>query len=980
MPSLTISIDSGFTVYRASPSVPYVTSLYFTASAQLPTGAVVTSIVLTASAFITGTGVWGLQYRVGSGSLVQQYLSLSGNATSTITLSAAQRDWFVQNYMGMSVNVQPSTDYIGGTISNIRITGTVTYTTPTIPEPTTQTPTANPPPTTKIPPPTTGKPSPIPKFVPPTPTVVPRSAAFIAVPPTNAAYATNYTLTIDITRNGVREPVDGTMSVTLYGTPFAGGAAAVATWTFNGGTAANTQTLTVTEGRATGTIQFPSSGHTDGNYYFQANSFSTGGSGTTSGLRSSIFKLGTGSTAPTALKFTTQPASTAALGASVSATVSVIDDGGTVVPGFSNEIRIALVYADGRYAPNGYLKSGHTAITISGTEQYKVAAVAGVAAFSGLKILQPGRWKLIAQTVENLGFALATSTPITVQGEPVPGDIVGLRQNVLKDGTLFVGTTGYPTVTANPAISTSDKEIFDGDMTHTSGKTVHGVRYVFPYTMSLSKIMTKFKLNTIASAPLIRVLYSLDTTVGTDGTWTLLASYTPESTSITRRDFQFSEDIFCKGIWVTQDQNGGASTCIWYAVHAYGGYIGSSFSILNIGAVAVDNEGILSIPKPAVPINTATTKTRELLIRHNTSTARVISVSAEPARDGGDIAVEEQISILGSDGEILSPAISVAAYGSVPITLQYSSTAAPTALDGDHIIRVSIRDADEDNSFGAHVGTSIQAVTTTLAGTVILTKSSSNIQTTCAMAVPGTSTVHAVGYNTTATNLTRYMHWAPGSLANSMDVTSPVTESEYTRIFPLTLHTGLVTRNSTGAVYKYDVREADMTEAAWLATAGRTQFTLAATTSGPKTMVQGRSGRIWVANGRAADILIYEMDKYGTLYNTINTATALSGLVVDCHAYDPVNDELYVVTRQVAGTRKISRYNASTLAFIASVNNSDEGGTGNAEGCGAVGNYFYVYYDSRYLNRYDLQTLANNVRKYDNGAASYADSNWKGFI
>ena len=829
----------------------------------------------------------------------------------------------------------------------LSIVVSIVYHTATVNEPNTTTPKSTPPATPSVP-------------------VPPLGATFVSVPPATANYDSNYTLTIDLTRNGVRDPnVAGTVSVTAQMTTFSGTSLSDTSWTKDGGAAANTQTITVAEGRATATIQIPSSGHTDGVYYFKVNSIN---SIPLNGL-SPAFRIGTTNASPSAavLKFTSQPSSLITLGTVVSAVVSVISDTGTVNTGWIKDVLLTLEYADGTAAPTTWL-TGTTTVT----------AVAGVATFNGLVITQPGRFRLRASVVIAEDIDTAYSTLITIQGEPVPGDIIGLRQNVRDDGTLVVGTTSYPTVSANPAISAAEKGYFDGDLASANNKVLHGIRYVTPFPIVLEKVVTKFKLSSIANAPLIRVLYSLDTTTGVDGTWTLLTSYTVPSTLISLRTFVFSVPQMCKGVWVTLDQNGGAATCTWYAFHVFGGYVGSNVSYLNTGSLAIDNEGVLSIPTPVVPINVAVTKYRELTLRNNTSSDIILGMSVEPARSDGDAAVEDTVAVVDSNGNYMPSSFVLPGYGTKDFKLRYRGLSAPTALDGDHLVRVSLRSATEADARGVSVGTGIQSISTSLTGTLQISKSDSNIQTLCAMLTPGGNTLVAVGYNTTATNLTRFIYH--GSTIARMDITAPVTESEYTRIFPLTKKTGYVTRNSTGAVYRYDITESNMTEVAWLATSGRTVFTLPSTTAGPKTMMPGRGDRIWIANGRGADSKIYEYDVYGALLTTLTLSTNLSGLSLDCHCYDTLNDEVYVITQPVAGTRKISRYNAATGAFIASVNNSDEGGAGTAEGCSTLGLYLYVYYNSRYLNRYDIQTLANNVRKYDNGAASYADSNWKGFL
>ncbi len=970
----------------------------FLISGTVPTGSIFSGGAIAVSAQVTGSNVGSLSLRVAthSGStILQNALSTTVQSFSRSLSAQEMRALLSGGYHDKLWQVS----LIAPSGAGISVTGfsaiiTLTHSTGTINEPTTQTPNANPPPTTTTrPAPTPTAPRTTPRTTPTTPVAdIPLTPAIVAQPPDFAAFNTNYTLTIDITKNGVRDAsIGGTIVVRIQSFPFdlaAGVAAPLASWSLNG-TTATSHFMTVTEGRATGTIQVLS---TNAVGRFQVQIPTTGGSiSLNSFVYGSTFRISTGGTGGgtpspgvTTARFTVQPASSANVGDPLSFTVAAVNDSGTTITGYTGKVAIIITYADHKAAPRDtFTASG---VTVSGSSDgfidiLEVNMVAGVYAATNVRILRPGRYKFTAAIAGTSGRP-ADSTFVTVLGVAVPGDIVGLRQNILNDGTLFVGTTGYPTVTANPAISATERTYLDGDFSSANFKAVHGVRLVLPFVIQLEKLETKFKVSSVAANPIIRLLVSEDTTTGTDGTWTLLTSYTPLTTSVTIRNFTFTAPVFAKGIWVTIDQNGGSASCNWYAVHPFGGYVGPTISFLNATALPVDNEGVLSIPYPAEPINTATSKVRDLQIRNNTSTEYVLSLSVEPAREGGDDAVDDEVTIVDTNDAPFPSQFILAPFGSQAFRVRYSRVSAPAALDGDHVVRLTAREAgNEAVSFGVHVGLTIAAVATSFTGTLLYSKSLSNIQTTCPALLAGAGLIHAVGYNTTATNLTRFIvSPLPTGTQTFMDITSPAAESEYTRLHPLTAFTGLVTRNSSGQVYNYDATEADQSEAAWLAATGRIRFTLPATTSGPKTIMPGASGRLWIANGRTSDISIYEVDLNGSIFNTITTATNLSGLTIDCHCYDALSDEVYVITRPSGGVRKIARYDASDGSFIASVTNSHEGGTGNAEGCSVVGQFLYVYYDSRYLNRYDRTTLANNVRMYDNTAPSYADSCWKGYV
>jgi hypothetical protein len=782
------------------------------------------------------------------------------------------------------------------------------------------------------------------------------NVGFVSIPPEAASAATNYTLTIDIIdrSSSLRMPnASGTISVTMLnasGTQVA--------WLF-GSTTATTQSLTVASGRVTGTMQIPTAAGA-GTYRLVVASGTLTNAGAFTGATSVTFQVGGSAGGALSLKFSTQPSSAVSLGSTFSCAVTVIDGAGTTQTTATNTVTLALESM------------------VGGTPS------SGIASFTNQGCTLPGQYRLRATSP---GLRDATSTPFIVSGTPVPGDIVGLRQNCQRDGTLYVGTTGYPTVTANPSISTTEKGRFDSDLTSATGKTVHGVRLVFPYPIALEKLETKFKVSSLTGTPVIRVLYSQDTTTGTDGTWTLLSSYTPVSTSVSLRTFQLTERVYCKGVWVTIDQGSGSASCIWYAIHPFGGYIGAPISYLNTSALPVDSEGVLSIPYPSVPINAATTKVRDVQMRNNTGTDYILSLNVEPAREGVDAAVDDEVTLVSTDSTPFPVQFLLPAYGSKNFRLRYTSTSAPASLDGDHLVRFSVRNFDEDVSQGVFADyVAFGAVTSvgqwTLNGTLVDSQASSNIQQMSAFMVPGSIlNRHGVGYNVTATNLIRFLAIL-NTTTVSMDVTSVTTETEWTRILPLTTYTGLVSRESSANIYMYDVNEADMTQAAWLATSGRTKITLPSTVSGAKTIMPGAADRIWISNGRSSSAKIYEYDLSYSLRTTIDCSTNLAGLTIDCHCYDPISDEIYVVTRPSGGSRKIARYSAVDGSFITSVTNSDEGGTGNADGCSVLGQYLYVFYNARYLNRYDRTTLANNVRKYDHGASNdiYADPNWRGLV
>lgn len=962
MPTITITgTQVGEAISIPGQAIPLL------ASSVAPIGALFTAGSITISGVVTGTipGTLAL-ITTATGASIRQFtlpISSGGAQVVTQTLTSSQLQLYTEGgrYTASSMLAYSASN---SPITSLSVTITLTYTEPTITTPSVTTPGVLPSGST-----TTSEPY---RF---TYTQSPNGSVF----PT-----TGYTVTIEITRLGIRDgSVNGTANLYLhqFGTVF--------TNPFNiGGDNAYFQTVTFVEGRASVTVSIDAlaTGPTipgsvsisQGICYFAIPTTTMSGKVILTSA-SGTFYLSTGFGLPPApvvgasqLVFTSNPPSDANIGETFPVAVTAQTVTGTTVTGFTGTIFLVIQRADG---------TRYDTTKVTGTKSSTF--VSGVATFSNIGFTEPGRYRF------KVGYSIsppvtdAISSPITILGEPVAGDIVGLRLNLAEDGTTWVGTTGYPTVSANPAISAGDKAIIDGDFNVTNNKTIHGIRFIPQYAFRVSRIDLKYKVSTLTGVPYIRILYSTDTTNGTNGTWTLLTSHRIDTTDVSNKSFVFTTSTLYKGLWVTLDQGSGSPSMNWYGMHVFGGYAGAPISILNINAVSVDNEGILSIPYPATPIAAAGTHNRDFLVRNNSNSLIYLGVQVGPARYGGDTGVEPFVSVYDTNDNPVSPAFVLQPHEARALRLKWLSTATPT-YDGEHLLRVTMRSGDATSSEALLLGgqtayngyrintiDNVNAISTGTGGYVFT--GVSLIPFSDVEYVNGSRKAWYVQYRDTATNETYVGYIQNGAVLYTVTLTSPADKTAWTRILSVSQSEAWLTHNTDLVVYKETTlsASASMTESAWKT--AHAFFTLPSQTTGPKLMRHGNSGHVWIANGHAADIKIYEYDRNGSLWATIDTSTVangLNGLTIETFCYDPAADEIYVVTRNTGSGRYIARYDASDGSFIAKVANSDEG-TVRTQGIGVVAGYVYVLYNTRYVWKYDSGTLANGSRVYDYTITAY---------
>ena len=956
-PSVAGSVynEGSFTVDSANP---------------IPTNAIISSMVFQYSIQNTTTSVQvfiDLRDVYNSGTYIGN-VYVQGNKAGSITIPSAYHRQIMsvpQRLRGFISNFNPQSN----AVVSCTMTLTITFTAGSIAGPTTTTPNSSTPGTTVV----IGDVS---KVLTPTFTAVPTAVPLVP--------ATNYTITIDATKGGLRENrANGFLYLSFTSNKF-NNQYVYANQLIKIDGVLSTEyanRITLTEGRASVVVQLPATIPTGRGYFTSLGTSLLDGYTIDVGNTAS-FVLGTGfdpsggtvPVIPTALKFSAQPSSSVTLGQAFTCSVTITDGAGTTVAGFTGTVTLNASNADGstiQLPPNTSLLFPKS-----------VTAVAGVASFTALQFPVLGLFQLTA-TTSSISGASVRSTPINVTGTLNVNDLQGLRQNIARDDTTWVGTTGYPTVTANPSISATDKLILDGDLNiNASSKTVNGIRFVPPYFLYLTRVVVKYAVSSLTGVPYIRVLGSDDTTNGTDGTWTLITSHLITTTNIAIRQFEFSSPHFYKAIWVTLDKGSGAASMIWYSTQLYGTYNGSRLEIQDDHALEIANEGVLSIPYPSKRLNAAGTETRKFTIFNRSTSDLYVSCSITPARYNSDTGVNGLVDILDANGLPIGPIVRFPALTSVVLYLQWKATAAPT-LDGEHYVRISLTTGAETTSYA-----------------IFCPNNGLGIQVTYIDSSVGSFSTGTGGRTFRAASIVPNSYFLPSTsvaiwkmasvdASATIEITGPLLglqtvftvadKTQYNRLLALSYAYAWISMNDTTTIYELpDTASTPATlESTWKTTYAK--FTIPSQSTGPKTMRHGNIGRVWIANGLTTSVKIYEVDYYGSLITTIDTATDLAGETIETFCFEPANNEVYVITRNSGSGRYIARYNASTGAFIARVSNTDEG-TVNCQGCFSMNGYLYVFYAVRYVNKYDLQTLGNRSRVYDwaTGATATNNSSWEG--
>lgn len=781
---------------------------------------------------------------------------------------------------------------------------------------------------------------------------------FVAYPPQGAAFATPYTTSVDVvttTRyadgsasSGRNVGASGSITLTIKQ------AAGSTTIPFTvSAVTATSHTLTVTGGRATATITIPSTA-TTGPFILMASGF-TGTPKATDGVSPQI---NFGSLLSQGIVWGTEPTRYVEVGAAYTTFTAVAKNTSlATITGFTGTVTLSI------------LRGGQSdAASYSGTTE--VAAVSGVATFSTITFTKAGTYTLSASAT---GFNPTSTVTVIVTGVFAEDDILGLRQNILYDGTLVGKCTGNPpSPGVIAAASNSELRIIDGDMAATTSVTADGFRFIHPHLIRLQRVDYKVALSTITGTPRIELYTSQDATTISNGTWTLQSSFTPKTAAVQIGAFTLSTPVICKGVYISLHDNGGAATATWRAIHISGPYINPaiSWTASTPQGRDVTSENTIGIPVPYRVLTGAQNVTRELIMRNNTSSEYQLAVLHEAARDGGDSLMASQVTLEDENGLALPGQFLLSPYASKAFTIRYNITAAENDNSGKHVGRISLLSYSESSAYAFFVeNTGGMEIRTLDDGTLIQNTST------------GGTTFHDVAFSAF---MTQHMRIGDnggteirirngGSLtdsfpaANSITITSAGTASDknrmiifdgYVYIFDQTSTTVRRTPRMTGALQTVTL--------ASLAT----PFSLPAQTTGAKSSVERSANRMWVQNGTAADIVIYDIDTNGSVYNSISTVTNLSGRTINAIIWDPIEEELYVITTVSAGSRLIARY-ATDGTFVSSTANSDQSGV-EATGGGVIGGKLYIMYGGRYMWRYDVQTLANGSELWDGGVNASA--------
>lgn len=320
-----------------------------------------------------------------------------------------------------------------------------------------------------------------------------------------------------------------------------------------------------------------------------------------------------------------------------------------------------------------------------------VSAVSGTATFTNLRYTHPARLRLKA-TSPNLRPAY--SLPITVLGQPFPPGTVGLRQNIAEDGTIWKKTVGItsPTITD---VSNQEKKVIDGDLASSAGVATDGFRFVFPTPLQLGSLTLKFKLTNLTNNPIIAIYTSENTTTGSDGSWVEYTSYTPTQTEVIT-ELKFEDVQVVAGIWVTLDKKGGTSSCTWQGIHITGVYLGSPISFFEAKTtLPLYAEKYVHLPYPPEKIPDDRVVTREFIIQNNTGGEIRLNLLTEPARYGGDTAIDTELTLTTTTDTELPIPITLPAFGQTTIKARYTNPQNPK--DGEHYSRFTVVNADLTN-------------------------------------------------------------------------------------------------------------------------------------------------------------------------------------------------------------------------------------------------------------------------------------------
>lgn len=521
------------------------------------------------------------------------------------------------------------------------------------------------------PPPPTPPPPPLPSPTPPKPTTLVKHLSFLTQPPSTVVANTDYTVDIGSVWNNNTPAPGVSVRMDLLQYDSLGTANAVENG-FVSGSGTTSTILFTTTGRSTSVTFKLAVGIPNGLYRLRI--WAPSDRSVQGGPVSTGMTLG-GNVGPH-LRFGTQPPVTGLAGTVLANfTVETLNASGTLDTGVAEDITVALYRPDGETAEDVSKIAGALV----------VESVAGVSTFTGIVIVKPGIYTFKATAG---GYKEVVSNVIVIGGTSNPEDASGLRQNILRDGTLWGKTTGIsaPTIVD---VSTVEQSKIDGDLFSTEGVVCDGFRFVFPYWQSVKKIAFKNVLSTLAGSPVIRVYKTTDATEPDNGTWEEVTTFIPKTLS-NLKEISFAVPVLTRGLWVTLDDSGGAATSTWRAIHVFGLYIEPALSFHNpTTSGVIGDEELLSIPLPAETLEDARTVTRDVIVRNNSTGSFDLTPYTDPAKYGGDSLVDiDNVSVLDENNSAVTN-FTLNAQDSKLLRLRYTIAEADNDKSGKHLIRLS---------------------------------------------------------------------------------------------------------------------------------------------------------------------------------------------------------------------------------------------------------------------------------------------------
>lgn len=778
----------------------------------------------------------------------------------------------------------------------------------------------------------------------------------------NVQFDTDYTVNVEVrTAPGGNRvtSANGTVLIRIHTLSIADITSSATQFTINGGPSTS-NLVTITEGKASFVIRFPTGGIAAGsNVFLHAKTQGHTGVSYTLGAG---YKVDTESFTSPAMKlaagpnlaFTVQPPTVIDVGAQfvTPVEVSVLTGTGTVNTSWTGDIILTMKNLAGVDSTEFLI----------GTKT--ITPVSGVATFPNLYISKIGFYTLHATSTIGTQILTGVSTGIQIVGDD--GE-QSLRQNLRDDATVWVKTTGVSAPTYS-TFTDANKSTLDGDEAVTANIVFDGTRWVFPYTIKAALVRFKVKLSTLASTPTIELYSSQDTTDGEDGTWTEVTSMTPTTTGVFIAEFSFSSPVYAKGLWLTLNDGGGAATGTWYSQQVMGKYLGSAITFLaDDNSIEVPDEHYLSVPAPLETLGGLRTVTRNIQIRNNTSTEQNLVLESSPARSTGDDLVDsDNFSAIDSNGNLLSDGFTVPALATVPAILRYTIPAADNDKSGNHYIRLSLSTSQPQTNlsyFGERdSGISVVCNWRLIAdGSFIASVGSGNDDHGQLYYLPSSNRlfVHTFVPADNNTVFTKRLV-SPATLTTPSGAAFFITgwtpgETATLSGTGILDDRALLSNTASTLVVKPNVSA--WTNGSNITRSSCLTFNIPAQTTGYKHFNYAPDNLIGIQNGNAVNSVVYLMNVNGSVAATIDPTTPFGGRGLRSFVWDSVNAEFYLVSSVSAGSRVVARYTKAGV-LVASVSVTTEAAL-EADGIMIASPYVYVMYGGEHLYRHDIQTMAN---------------------